>query len=75
MSQLIVKIYKFHELHFKKRKSKSWISPKSWKEVYKRRQFKQKLAGKRAERLKVRLQQEYKEKDREVKRSLRKDKK
>lgn len=59
----------------RKRKSKSWISPNSWKEVYKRRQLKQKLAGKRAERLKVRLQQEYKEKDREVKRSLRKDKK
>ena len=61
-------------LGFRKRKSKSWISPKSWKEVEERRQLKQKLAGTRSERLRAKLQQEYRKKDLEVKRSLRKDK-
>ena len=53
-------------LGFEKSKSKSWISPKSWKEVEERRQLKQKLAGTRSERLKTRLQQEYRKKDLEV---------
>ena len=59
---------------FRKTKSKSWISPKIWKEVEERRQLKQKLAGTRSERLRAMLQQENRKKDHEVKRGLRKDK-
>ena len=55
------------------RKNKSWISPESWKGVEERKQVKKMLAGTRSER-KARLQQECRQKDLEVKRSLRKDK-
>ena len=56
------------------RKNKSWISPESWKGIEERKQLKQKSAGTRSERLKAKLQQEYRKKDLEVKKSLRKDK-
>ena len=61
-------------LEYRTRKNKSWISPESWKGVEERKQLKKKLAGTRSERRKARLQQEYRKKDLEVKRSLRKDK-
>ena len=61
-------------LGYRTRKNKSWISPESWKGVGERKQLKQKLVGTRSERLKARLQQEYRKKDLEVKKSLRKDK-
>ena len=61
-------------LGYRTRKNKSWISPESWKGVEERKQLKKKLAGTRSERRKARLQQEYRKKDLEVKRSLRKDK-
>ena len=61
-------------LGYRTRKNKSWISPESWKGVEERKQLKQKLVGTRSERLKARLQQEYRKKDLEVKKSLRKDK-
>ena len=58
----------------KKNKNNSWISPESWKGVEERKQLMKKLAGTRSERLKARLQQEYRKNDLEVKKSLRKDK-
>ena len=61
-------------LGYRARKNKSWISPESWKGIEERKQLKQKSAGTRSERLKAKLQQEYRKKDLEVKKSLRKDK-
>ena len=61
-------------LGYRTRKKKSWISPECWKGIEERKRLKQKLAGTRSERLKARLQQEYRKKDLEVKKSLRKDK-
>ena len=61
-------------LGFKKRKSKSWISAKSWEKIEKRRKLKMKVNETKSDRLRSRLQAEYQSKDKEVKRSVRKDK-
>ena len=61
-------------LGYRARKNKSGISPESWKGVEGRKQFKQKVARARLERLKARLQQEYRKKDLEVKKRSRNDK-
>ena len=61
-------------LGFKKRKSKSWISAKSWEKIEERRKLKMKVNETKSDRLRSRLQAEYQSKDKEVKRSVRKDK-
>ena len=57
-----------------KRTSKPWLSGGTWKKVAERRQLKLKLESTRSERVKQRIRGQYKEKDQEVKRSARKDK-
>ena len=61
-------------LGFKKRKSKSWISAKSWEKIEERRKLKMKVNETKSDRLRSRLQTEYQSKGKEVKRSVRKDK-
>ena len=61
-------------LGFKKRKSKNWISAKSWEKIEERRKLKMKVNETKSDRLRSRLQAEYQSKDKEVKRSVRKDK-
>ena len=58
----------------RKKKFKSWISTESWREIEERRRLKRKMSDARSERLKNKAQNDYREKDNEVKRSLRKDK-
>ena len=52
----------------------SWISTESWRKIEERRKLKKTIDGARSERLKNKARNEYREKDKEVKRSLRKDK-
>ena len=59
---------------FKKRKSKSWIGAKSWEKIEERRKLKMKVNERKSDRLRLKLQAEYQSKDKEVKRSVRKDK-
>ena len=61
-------------LGYRKRKNKSWIRPESWKGFKERKRFKQTLACSMPERLRERLQQEYRKEDLEVKKCLKKDK-
>jgi len=61
-------------LGYRTRKRKGWISPVSWKRLGEGAGLKQKLVRVRLARLRVRLQEEYRKKDSEVKRSMRKDK-
>ena len=58
----------------RKKKCQSWISTDSWKNIEERKKLKKKIDDARSERLKNKAQEEYREKDKEVKRSLRKDK-
>ena len=57
-------------LGHRERKSKTWISAKSWNKIDERRKLKKKFKETRSERRKI----EYNEKNKEVKRSLRTDK-
>jgi len=61
-------------LGHRKRSSKSWISMESWRKIKERGKLKKKIHGARSERLKNKTKNEYRENDKEVKRSLRKDK-
>ena len=61
-------------LGYRARKSKGWIRAESWKGIEERKQLKQKSAGTRSERVRLKLQKDYRKKDTEVKRSLRKGK-
>ena len=61
-------------LGYRKRKSKTWISMDSWKEIEERRKLKKKINDAKSERLRKRWQEEYRKKDKLVKRSLRRDK-
>ena len=58
----------------REKKCKSWISMESWNKIGERRKLKKKLEDARSERLKNKARNDYREKDKEVKRSLRKDK-
>lgn len=60
------------KLGYRTRKRKSWISPESCKRLQERRGLKQKLFD--VGRTQARLQEEYRKKDLQVKRSMRKDK-
>ena len=58
----------------RKKKCKGWISTESWKKIEERRKLKKKIGDSQSERLKNKARVAYREKDKEVKRSLRKDK-
>ena len=61
-------------LGFRKRKVKPWISPDSWREIEARGKIKQAVDGAKSARIKERKKQQHREKDVEVKRSIRRDK-
>ena len=61
-------------LGYRKRKGKTWISAKSWSKVNERRILKKKVNETRSGRIRERRRTEYGEKNKEVKRSLRTDK-
>ena len=61
-------------LGYKKKKNKPRLSQEAWTLVDQRKAIKQKLIGARSERLKQRWQDQYQQKDREVKRQVRVDK-
>ncbi|KAL9972842.1 hypothetical protein ACROYT_G019223 [Oculina patagonica] len=61
-------------LGYKKKKVKPWISKESWDLIEQRKTIKLKLDGTSSERLKEKRRVEYKAKDREVKRQIRRDK-
>ena len=56
------------------KESKPWVSANSWKKIDERRELKKKREQAKSERRKTMLANEYKEKDKEVKRSMRHDK-
>jgi len=58
----------------RKKKCQSWISMESWRKVEEKRKLNRKIDDARSERLKDKVRNEYREKDKEIKRSLRKDK-
>ena len=61
-------------LGHRKKKCQSWISTESWRKIEERRKLKRKIDDARSERLKNKARNEYREKDKETKRSLRQDK-
>jgi len=61
-------------LGHRKKKCQSWISTESWRKIEERRKLKRKVDDVRSEKLKNKARNEYREKDKEIKRSLRKDK-
>ena len=60
-------------LGYRKKKSKPWISDTSWKKIDGRRACKAKVDSTRSERLKAAYREEYRAKDKEVKKQLRRD--
>ncbi|PIK41764.1 endonuclease-reverse transcriptase [Apostichopus japonicus] len=58
----------------RKRKQKPWIGVESWKKVEERKHIKMKIENAKSIRIKQQLQAEYKAKDKEVKSSMRSDK-
>ncbi|XP_071150122.1 craniofacial development protein 2-like [Mytilus edulis] len=73
----ITKCYKetsTNTLGFKERGQKPWISNESWKLVDERRQLKERTNNSRSERVKNNLHAKYSDKDKEVKKSMRNDK-
>ena len=61
-------------LGYKTKKVKPWISKEAWDLIEQRKEIKLKLDGTNSERLKEKRRVEYKAKDREVKRQIRRDK-
>jgi hypothetical protein len=61
-------------LGYRKGKNKPWISENTWKLINERKVIKTRIDSTRSERIQNRLKAEYKEKDKEVKRSVREDK-
>ena len=61
-------------LGHRKKKCQSWIGTESWRKLKERRKLKRKIDDARSVRLKNKARNEYREKDKEIKRSLRKDK-
>ena len=49
-------------LGYRARKRKGWISPESWKGIEERKQLKQKSVGTRSERVRLKLQKDYRKK-------------
>ena len=58
----------------RQKKHQEWISAESWKRVDERKRLKEKINAVRSERIKERLGKEYSDKDKEVKKSMRRDK-
>ena len=63
------------KLGLKKRKTKPWISQTAWDLIDQRKNIKQKMDSARSERLKQQQRDDYREKDKEVKKQIKKDKK
>ncbi len=61
-------------LGFKKKGAKEWISASTWQKVEERKQLKAKMLNSKSQRLLEKTKMSYKNKDREVKRSARRDK-
>ena len=57
-----------------RKRKKPWISKESWNLVDQREEINKKILGTRSERVKRQLRAKYTEKDREVKRSIKPDK-
>ena len=57
----------------RRKKCKSWINTESWTKIEERKRLKKKIGVARSERLKNKARNDYREKDKMVKRSLRKD--
>ena len=61
-------------LGYRKKKNKPWLSQEAWTLIDQTKAIKQELIGARSERQKKRWQDEYLQKDREVRRQVRVDK-
>ena len=61
-------------LGFKRKGHKDWVSPSSWTKINERAKIKAKRDSARSQRLRNKIQKEYSAKDREVKKSVRLDK-
>ena len=61
-------------LGYSRRKVKPWISQESWNQIDERAGIKQAVVSSRSDRIKARMKEEYRLKDVEVKRALRRDK-
>ena len=61
-------------LGYRKRNNKEWITADTWDRVGERKNIRKKLLDAKSPRIQERLQSEYRQRDREVKKSARKDK-
>lgn len=61
-------------LGFSENKQKPWMSNRSWKLIDERKALKKRIEGSQSQRIKGKLRQNYRSKDREVKKSVRRDK-
>jgi len=61
-------------LGYRKGISKPWIGAESWHKIDQRREIKTRIESTKSERVRNRIREIYKEKDREVKKSIREDK-
>ncbi len=61
-------------LGFKKKGAKEWISASTWQKIEERKQLKAKMLNSKSQRLLEKTKMSYKNKDREVKRNARRDK-
>ena len=59
---------------FRKKKDREWITPETWRKINERRKAKDNLLNAKSPRLTQRAKEEYKIKDKEVKRNARRDK-
>lgn len=62
-------------LGYRKRGRKQWISDNTWNSIQERKDIKKKLYSTKSERIKTALQKEYSNKDKEVKRNAKADRK
>ncbi len=61
-------------LGYKKKRNKEWLTPRTWQKIDERKKLKERLLNTKSPRLKEQVQTAYKNKDKEVKRSARNDK-
>uniref|UniRef100_A0A3B1KAX6 Endonuclease/exonuclease/phosphatase domain-containing protein n=1 Tax=Astyanax mexicanus TaxID=7994 RepID=A0A3B1KAX6_ASTMX len=61
-------------LGYRKRGNKEWLTPGTWQRIEERKQLKAKMLSTKSPRLHEQVQKAYKDKDREVKKSARSDK-
>ena len=62
-------------LGYRKNNNKEWLTPDTWKKVEERKEIKAKMLCTKSPRLLERIQEAYREKDRQVKKSAKRDKK